>query len=307
MSSQIGFIILSHNNPQHLLRLVRRLQQMYDNPPIVCHHDFGQCNLRRDDFPSEVRFVTPHIDTRWGRFEVVSATLRSLELLYSNAAPDWFALLSGADYPTMGADGVLKGLSLSNADALIDFREAVKTAPSLPYTLPENPALAHFVSPGNLKISWNRYVGFNAWVPIIRPGPRLGRYTIYLPFEAWGSPFGPNFKCYYGDHWFTANRKAAEILLHPTDRHIRLRRHLQFRIVPEECYYHSVLGNAPGLNISKATKRFSEWLGGGAHPQTLGLNDLPSIVSSKAHFARKFAPDTPVLDEIDKLLAEGSL
>src|SRR5260221_1493380 len=223
MSARIGFIILSHNNPQHLLRLVRRIQQMYDNPPIVCHHDFGQCNLRKEDFPSEVHFVTPHINTRWGRFEIVTAMLRSLQILYSNAAPDWFALLSGADYPIMSADNVIEELSSNNADALIDLREPVKTPPFPAYSCRENAALAHFISPGNLKISWNRYVGLNAWVPIIRPGPRIGRYTIYLPFEAWGSPFGPKFKCYYGDHWFTANRKAAEILLNPSDKHIRLR------------------------------------------------------------------------------------
>ena len=303
MSGQIGFIILSHNNPRHLLRLVRRLQQMYDNPPIVCHHDFGQCPFRRDDFPSDVSFVLPHEKTRWGKFSLVRAALRALELLYQNAAPDWFVLLSGADYPTMRAESVLDDLTSSGMDVLLDFREVPRKPPINPYPTPENPALEHFVSPGNLEIAWNRYVGFNAWLPIIRPGPRIGRYTVYLPFKDWRSPFGAAFKCYYGDQWFTANRKAAEILLNPTDEHLQLRRHLRSRIVADECYYHSVLGNAHGLKISKATRRFSEWLGGGAHPQILGLSDLPAIISSKAHFARKFEPNSPVLDEIDKMLS----
>jgi len=203
----------------------------------------------------------------------------------------------------MRADKVIEDLNSSGVDALLDFREVTKNSAvsPLPRTT-ENPALQHFVSPGNLTIAWNRYVGFNAWVPIIRRGPRIGRYTFYLPFEAWNSPFGPDFKCFYGDHWFTANRKAAEILLNPTPKHVHLRRHLYYRVCADECYYHCVLANAPGLKISKATKRFSEWLGGGAHPQILGLSDLPAIISSKAHFARKFEPNSPVLDEIDKML-----
>ena len=44
---RIGFVILSHNNPQQLRRLVLCLQQAYDNPPIAIHHDFGQSSLRQ--------------------------------------------------------------------------------------------------------------------------------------------------------------------------------------------------------------------------------------------------------------------
>ena len=302
MPKKIGFIILSHANPPHLLRLTRTLQRMYDNPPIVCHHDFSQSSLSPNEFPANVRFVSPHERTRWGQFPVVTASLRALDLLYSSASPDWFFLLSGSDYPTMRSDKVVEDLTSSGMDAFLDFREAPRTPPSTPYPDPENPTLRHFVSPGNMKIAWNCYVGFNAWVPLIRKGPRLGRYIVYLPFEAWGSPFGRQFKCFYGDHWFSGNQKVADILLNPTEKHVELSRHLRWRVVPEECYYHSVLANTPNLRIDKATRRFSEWLGGGAHPQILGLDDLPAIVSSNAHFARKFAPASPVLDEIDRML-----
>jgi hypothetical protein len=302
MSTKVGFIILSHANPAHLLRLAQTLQRIYDNPSIVFHHDFSQSPLSLDEFPSGVRFVSPYVKTRWGQFPVVTACLRALELLYRDAAPDWFFLLSGADYPTMRSDKVLEDLNSSGMDAFLDFREVPRVPAASPYPLPENPTLRHFVSPGNLVIAWNRYVAFNAWLPMIRSGPRLGRYIVYLPFEAWGSPFEPQFKCFYGDHWFTGNQRVAEILLNPSEMHMQLRRHLRWRIVPEECYYHSVLANTPELKIDKATRRFSEWLGGGAHPQDLGLNDLPAIIASKAHFARKFAPNSPVLDEIDRML-----
>jgi hypothetical protein len=145
------------------------------------------------------------------------------------------------------------------------------------------------------------------WFPVIRTGPRIGRYTFYLPFEDWRSPFTGHFKCFYGDHWFAGNHKVAEILFNPTDQHMQLRRHLRLRHNVDECYYQTVLGNTLGLKISKATRRFAEWsqsAGGphGSHPKVLSLNDLPAIISSKAHFARKFAPESPVLDEIDKML-----
>jgi hypothetical protein len=72
--------------------------------------------------------------------------------------------------------------------------------------------------------------------------------------------------------------------------------------VPEECYYHSILANEPEIKITRATKRYAEWLGGGSHPQNLGMSDLPALLSSGAHFARKFVEGSPVLDELDRLL-----
>lgn len=332
MATRIGFVILSHNNPAQLLRLVLCLQQIYDNPPIAIHHDFGQSSFLEDEFPKDVRFVHPHLKTRWGKFSLVAAALRALELLYRNATPDWFVLLSAADYPTMPAPKVLEELASCGVDALLDYREVPKLSdprhsvsfklsisrysasltssrfnPSFP--VPENPALKHFVLDRNLELAWRRYLAFNVWCPIIRSGPRIGRYTLYLPLDGWRLPFTPDFKCLYGDQWFTGSHRAAEILLNPTERHMKLRRHLRSRNdVSDECYYQTVLGNTPSLKISKATRRFCDWTEsaggrlGGAHPRVLGLADLPAIMTSKAHFARKLSPDLVMLDEIDKCL-----
>jgi Core-2/I-Branching enzyme len=305
VSERIGFIILSHMNPPQLLRLVRTLRRLYDNPPIVCHHDFSQSPLIIDEFPSGVRFVLPHLKTRWGQFSLVAAALRALDFLYRDVAPNWFVLMSGADYPTMRPEKVLKELTSSQMDAFLDYRDVVNFSSDSSYPAIGNSALEqHFSSLGNLAVAWRRYVGLNLWFPIIRNGPRIGRYTVYLPFKAWSSPFRSQFKCFYGDFWFAGNQKVAEMLLKPTDKHMQLRRYLRWRVVPEECYFQTVLGNTSHLKIGKETRRFAKWEGGpGAHPWTLGLSDLPAIISAGAYFARKFAPESPVLDEIDRMLS----
>ena len=61
MGVRIGFSILSHNEPEQLLRLVKTLNAMFGDPPIVCHHNFSQCSLDEALFPTNVRFVHPHI------------------------------------------------------------------------------------------------------------------------------------------------------------------------------------------------------------------------------------------------------
>jgi hypothetical protein len=275
---------------------------MYDNPPIVCHHDFGQSPISLNEFPTDVKLVTPYVKTGWGKYSVILAFIKSVEILYRDFSPDWFVLLSGADYPTLAADKVLQDLSSGGMDALLDFREVPEQLPSSVPPSSENPMLRLFDAPSNLALAWRRYIGAIAWVPIVRPGPRLGRHTFCLPFRDPRSPFYQTFKCFYGDHWFAGNRKVATILANPTPKHMHLRRHLRWREVPEECYYHSILANEPEIRITRATKRYAEWLGGRSHPQNLGMNDLPALLSSGAHFARKFVEGSPALDELDRLL-----
>jgi hypothetical protein len=304
MATTIGFVIVTHSDPPQTLRLIRTLQRIYDNPPIVWHHDFDQTTFSQNEIPSGVRLVLPHLRTQWGHFSVVMAFLRGLELLYSDDnAPDWFVMLSGADYPTIKAETVLRELAMNGMDALIDLREVPFDPHHQQAEQSDNPALQNFSLPFSATIAKRRYVDFNAWLPVVRRGPRLGKRIIFLPFRSFMSPFGLDLKCFYGDHWFIGSRKIAEILTNPSDQHKQLGRYLRWRSVPEECYYHTVLGNIPGLKMTTDTRRFAKWQEGSAHPEILGSEDLPAIIASKAYFSRKFASDSPVLDEIDRTLA----
>jgi hypothetical protein len=150
-----------------------------------------------------------------------------------------------------------------------------------------------------------RYRGAQLWLPIPRREGaryRLGRHTIQLPFESPFLPFNANFRCYYGDHWFSGSRLAASALLQPTAEDLRLQRHLRWRASADECYYQSVLGNRHDLTLHRDNKRFALWHGGGAHPAWLTEDNLEAMLTSDAHFARKFRRDDPVLDRLDEVL-----
>ena len=82
MGATIGFVIVSYDKPAQLLRLVRRLMKLYNNPPIVCHQDSSKCSLDGFGFPREVKFVRPHIETKWGAKSLVHANLAALRILY---------------------------------------------------------------------------------------------------------------------------------------------------------------------------------------------------------------------------------
>lgn len=305
-AAPIGFVILSHTNPPQGFRLIDTLNRMYDHPPITLHHDLSQSALDAGKLPPNVRLVTPHIRTGWGKISVVRAFLKGLRLLYADEGPDWFCLLSGADYPAAPSEVVLNELRNASCDAFLDVHRLDETRPKARLVGRWNPSLHHLETPTQYETKDRFYNKAQLWLPLVRNHPtlRLGRHTFYLPFNGRG-PYSEDFGLLWGDHWFTANRRAAKSLLARTYAHRALERHLKRRAFPEETYYQTLLGNDPDLTICRDNKRFALWRGG-SHPLTLTDAEVPAILGSGAHFARKFAASSRALDLLDQeLLGNG--
>ena len=305
---RVGFVLLSHTCPEQVLALTHVLTELYDAPPIVCHHDFDQAPLVKAAFPSNVRFVEPHFRTFWGCFSIVPAALAAINLLMRSAnPPDWFYLLSGSDYPTINPEKALMLLASTDSDVFIDHRE-IHYRNELGRQSDERST--GFSRPGYNALAYKRYCA----VAVPRPSmakplsfPPVGR--SYLRHPAWRSvfpaPFESGFRCFAGEHWFTANAKAAEVLLMETERSQQLFQHLRTRESPEECYYHTVLANA-ALRLENDNLRYIKWPSPDAwHPKTLDVSDLRAIEESGAHFARKVAYQSDLMHLLSRKFGVG--
>ena len=304
MSPGIGFVLVTYDKPAQLLRLTRRLAELYPGAPIACHHDFSKTPLDEKQFPEQVRFVHPHIVTQWGRLSCVLAFHAALRLLYSGPdSPDWFVFLSGSDYPVRSPHEVLRDLESSGADACMDHRAVVHPfVPDANVQYEEN----SFRSKAWVPLAYERYVAVPVWAPGFSLKRRKAEKIVLTAVRSasvvrWLTPFNDNLRCYGGEVWFTANRRAALALLADTEANRRLHKHFSRRFIPEEALNHTVLCNQPDLRISPVNFRYIDWTAGTHHPKLLGMEDLPRIFASGAHFARKFdwATAQPVLDAID--------
>jgi hypothetical protein len=321
MPVKIGFAILTHNEPGQLFRLVKTLNSMFGGPPIVCHHDFSQCSLQEGQFPANVRFVHPHIVTKWGDITLPLAALRAFSLLRNYDQPEWFFLLSGSDYPVRPADEITTELWYDDYDAYLDNREILC------------PELAHTQEPGNDRAAWipeayYRYCATRFWVP--RPSRKV-QYSRSFPFLirahsegrdlAHGldgfKQFAPirnrtiNAVCrwfqfdrptriYGGDFWFHANAKAIDRLLDEPSMK-RLVRYYRSRPIPDESLFHTALCSQADLRICKDQKRYADWADDSPHPKWLDESDLPMIIASGAFFARKVR-DTRLMEVVETTL-----
>jgi hypothetical protein len=299
----IGFVILSHNQPKMLKRLVGRLNRAFGHPPIACHHDLHQLQIDFQDFPKNIEFVKDPVRTRWGEISTVEALLLGLRTLYSHNEPDWFVTLSPSDYPVKSADTILRDLAASHFDAYLNHR--LINWESRTNFKRDQDFEQGFDRPFWTDIAYDRYLariirypGFN------RKGePCLRRWRLRHPSLASSSPFDSTFRCYGGDTWFTARNTCAHVLLADDAKSRELFKYYRGRENADESYYQTILCNTAGLKICNDNKRYSNWNSGGPHPKLLGLEDVPALIDSPSHFARKFAESSEsALDELDRRL-----
>lgn len=305
--STIGFVVLSHRDTGMLQRLIRRLNQSFDSPPIVCHHDTHQSSLDVRPFPQNVRFLARPIRTRWGDISLVQAFRIALRELYEWRPTDWFVFLSANDYPIKSGAAILSELSNSPFDAYVDYRR-VPDYPDLPPPGKPNFALSTRC-PMWVRSAYNRYIARNLKYPGFNRKGKLCIRRLPLRHPRWikRGPFNDGFKCYAGDAWLTARAKCAPLLYADTGVSRKLVEHYKSRLIPDESFFQTILCNSPGLSLCDDNKRYADWSGGKPNPKWLGMEDLPALFGSNHHFARKFSEsrDVRVLDELDRLSEVG--
>jgi len=291
MSAPLGFILLTHGGPRQSLRLMDRLNAMFNFPPIVWHHDFSKCALPETKFPPNVSFVRPHVKTNWTEFSVVQAELRAMAQMYERPdAPERFVLLSGADYPIKPARQIIADLQAGDFDGHLDFRRISEEDQSTPH----------------LTTLYRRHICFNfPPAPLFRWMNR--RWPMFTrpyrgPFKRL-LPFSRELECYAGSQWFVGSRRVAEYILEFHRTKPKLARFYRWTMFPDESYFHTIVMNAESrLKINNNNWRYLDWSECEIHPKTLKMEDLPKLLASPHHFARKFnlEVDAEIFDRLDE-------
>ena len=128
---------------------------------------------------------------------------------------------------------------------------------------------------------------------------RLEHPLLTKPFL----PFSEQIRCFAGGQWFSANQRAAEYIIQFHSQKIALTSHYRRRMFADESYFQTILANAPHLNLKNDDYRYVDWSTQGAHPKTMVMEDLPNLLTSSCHFARKFDidVDSNILDQLDTI------
>jgi hypothetical protein len=298
----VAYIVLSHENPGQVMRLIGRIRADRPASIVVVHHDPSKTTLPPRAFNGDegVIFVRPTIAGGWGDFRVLQMVLRAIDTLLASGRPfDWVTLISGQDYP-------IKPLATFEA-ALGGFGDGALDRQH------DSPDMERYT------FAWrrlprpfeNRYTQalFARLKPLGRLQPFVrfvnGRIGCRFGLKRRTSPLPPGMVFYKGSQWWALSEPCIRAVQTFAREHPEVLNWYRRTIIPDESFFQTVLYNDPRFSFVNNDFRFIRWDDHAAEsPATLSSRDLTAIAASPAFFARKFdmTRDPAVLDEIDRTL-----
>jgi hypothetical protein len=279
-------LVLAHRDPGQVERLVAQIGALSPEGAVAVHWD-------GPGMPAfDGAHTVPHQSRGpWGSIGFARTILGSLAQVQDTLDPDWTWVLSGQDVPARPLDQVEAEVAAGGADAYLGALHELHPPP-----------------PGELGDEWQRRVFFAhrpLRAPLVRPVATAARRTAgraYVrPMPTGGhllglrvshDPFAAaSLRCWIGSDWMTLSRRAVRALRDGAAAHPALLRHYEGAISPSESLPQTLLMNAPGLTIERDNRRWIRFDPGSPRPRPITVADVPAILASGAHYARKADPE----------------
>ena len=276
---KIAHLILIHENPTQLKRLIQRLS--HPDADFYIHVDLKSDIKHFLDLQAKgVKFIANRVNVQWGAYNMVQATVNSLEeILNSDYNYDYINLLSGQDYP------------LKSTEAIHDFFE-------------KNPNKA-FMHTLSVEKEWQEAI------------PRLTKYHLSnykffgkFTLEKWLNLLLPSRKMPNNliavgrSQWFSISGQHAQYIITYLQQNGNVKRFFELTWGSDEFVFQTILFNSIyQKDMVNDNLRYIDWTEGKASPKTFTMNDLPCLLNSGKFFARKFNKniDNSIINELDKL------
>ncbi len=279
---RIAYVILAHQLPEQLVRLVRRLNT--PNALFLIH-----VNRRSDDAVyraaraglaelDSVVFLRRH-KLYWGGFGHVRATIEGLDELHRRSAQfDYVALLTGQDYPIKPVSVIERTLAESSGRSFMAYDRL----------------------PGGWEDGMKRITDWHSR----RIGVPRG-WHLQLPIRR---RFPLGLVPYGGSSYWWLSREAVDYVRRFVVEQPGFYRFFKHVDVPDEIFFHTVLMNSPLRDsVVNDELRHVDWTRDPL-PAIFAAGDLETLRRSPKLLARKFDStfDAEILDLIDsELLVEA--
>lgn len=311
----ICYIILAHENPQQVSRLVNRLAEPWTT--FYIHID-KNVSL----FPFEAPFLNNikvtflksnyREEGIWGDIGIVKATLSAMRKCLQENKPDIFILLSGQDYPLKNNQVIYDYFS-NNAD--VNYIDQYP----MPIKMWENGGLKRI---NRYKINKSKKRGHIIFlasifdrefysletagkINFLRKTGRIKHLLKVLKkrkFPRYLKPFG-------GSVYFALPLKTVEDIIKFVDTHPDYLKYHHYTLSADEIFFHSIIGylNAKEKIKIEPSLTYVNWRKkNGPPPITFELEDYEELktASNNFLFARKFNInlDQKILDKCDNEL-----
>ena len=251
----------------------------------------------------------------YGDFSHIDRYLAAVDWLDDHGMQyDWLQNLTGQDYPLRPIADIEQAISVGGFDGYMQY------APVFPERTPADadwgagPAYrlcTPFDSAMRFDYSHRRF-GMPSTLKqrLLRPFMVVNYvqswFTVSLAFSTIGlrrktTIFNDDFILYGGSFFCALSASCVRYARDFAAENPDIVKYFRTMAGPDELFLQTVLVNSGKFRISPAGTHYVYFPGGRYnHPKTLGTADLPKMLASGAHWARKFDSGTEVLDVLDR-------
>lgn len=230
---KICYLILAHNNFNHLNRLIDSLNN--DSCSFYIHIDKKSEYLNYYNTLDNVTVIGEHFNINWGGFSMIEATLALMKNAVLNSPEsDYFILISGVDYPIRSHRFLLRQLDSG--------KEFIDTA-SLPF--PDKPIVRFEYYYYDVNRRKHGYFHPLILTEIIL---RLFKLKRKIPFPI-----------YVGGQWFALTRECTRYVLNTTEKDKRYISFFKHALIPDEAFFQTIIANSPFADKIVPNLTYTDW------------------------------------------------
>jgi hypothetical protein len=307
----INYIILSHNSPHHLYRLVNKLQNA--NCCFYIHID-KKANIspfiKLLDGCANVVFVKQRESVLWADIGIVKATLNCLKQLIADQRKGYCVLLSGQDYPIKSKIEIEAFFTENYGREFID-------ATALPiegliergmdriesYKINLSTKRKHLVVCAS--VFQPQFYRFQTIKNIVK---LTLANKLHLFIKVFKKRTHPTYiKPYFGSQWWALTTETVQEILKFLNANPDYLHYHKYTFVPDEVFFQSIVALLfkDKLHLIQDSVTFVDWgrENSDGDAPILGLSDYELLKQQPIGklFARKFENNNSILDELDKL------
>jgi hypothetical protein len=297
---KIAYLVLTHDNPAHLHRLINTLRDA-DNDFYI--HVDKKIDIEKFKLNKEKNVIFlegQRVSCTWGDYSLVQATLNLMhEVVARKIEYDYLILLSGACYPLKSNSYIAEFLDRNNGKQFIEA-----------FSFPN-------IEFDKLSMRLDKY-----WYPACPPFRqyklRLQNILIkYLPSRDYLKVLNGQ-KPYTGSQWWALTNECASYILDYVRKNSKIVGLFKTSSCPDEAFFQTILMNSKFKKSISHKITFTEWEKKKWSPNTITIKHLELLnkkiildasdnnspnKKEEVLFARKFGVESlEVLDRIDLII-----
>ena len=245
---KLAYLILAHNQPNQLLRLINRLNNETTDFYIHVDTKCKDVTQIREQFSAmqNVHVISRH-GVNWMGFNMVKATVDLLEMAQKEHNYRYYILMSGQDYPIKDNEYITSFFNAHTED---------------------------FISYNQMSYMGNRYlekVWFHHYmdIPVFNPrNPKRNKLLHRLYFAAHNRlrkilphrTFYNNWEPVFGSQWFALTGDTVRYILDFLRKDSGYVNFMRTTEGPDETFFHTIIYNSPRRSNLYGIGVFDEWL-----------------------------------------------